>query len=256
MKVGLNLYSIRNLIDTEEKFLETAKQLKEMGYAYMQYSGGKFDADMILRVSEAADIPVHLTHVPMDRIINDTDALMDEHAKFGCKYIGLGAMPRDVLRDPARLRETVAALERTAQKMAERGFKFFYHHHHFEFFRHEGETIFDYILKNAPHINFTIDTYWLQYGGVDICDTIDRAAGRMACLHLKDYMIVYQDGDRPSFAPQYAPVGDGNIDFAKVLRHAEAAGCEYYFVEQDNAADLPDTLEQVARSARYLNANF
>lgn len=256
MQFGLNLYSIRNYLETEEDFLAAANELKKMGYSYMQYSGGAFDADMIARVSEASGLPVVLTHVPMDRIINDTEALMEQHARFNCKYIGLGSMPREVIFDSSRLYETVAALDAAGDKMQQNGFKFFYHHHHFEFFRHNGETVFDYILKNAPNINFTIDTYWLQYGGVDICDAIDRAVGRMACIHLKDYMITYKASEKPAFEPIYAPVGDGNIDFHKVMKHAAAAGCEYYLVEQDNAAKLPNTMEQVARSARYLKADF
>ena len=32
MEAGLNLYSIRNLIETEEAFLDTAHKLREMGY--------------------------------------------------------------------------------------------------------------------------------------------------------------------------------------------------------------------------------
>ena len=36
--LGLNLFSIRNYLDTEEHFLEVAKKLKEMGYSYMQFS--------------------------------------------------------------------------------------------------------------------------------------------------------------------------------------------------------------------------
>ena len=31
MKAGLNLFSIRNLLDSEENFLATALKLKEMG---------------------------------------------------------------------------------------------------------------------------------------------------------------------------------------------------------------------------------
>ncbi|MBQ9079649.1 MAG: sugar phosphate isomerase/epimerase [Clostridia bacterium] len=256
MKFGLNLYSIRNYLDTEENFLTAAKQLKQMGYSYMQFSGAPLDAGMVARVSAASGLDVVLTHVPMDRILNDTDALMQEHASFGCKYIGLGSMPKDVIYDKARCFETVAALDEAGARMEEKGFKFFYHHHHFEFYRHNGETVWDYILKNAPHINFTLDTYWLQYGGVDICDVIDRAAGRIECVHLKDYMIAYKEGDKPNFEPRFAPVGDGNIDFGKVMKHAAAAGCKYYLVEQDNAAKLPDPMEQVERSIRYLNANF
>ena len=33
-EIGLNLYSVRNLIQTEEDFLKTAKILKEMGYSF------------------------------------------------------------------------------------------------------------------------------------------------------------------------------------------------------------------------------
>ena len=96
MKVGLNLFSIRNLIKTEEDFLDTAKKLSEMGYAYLQYSGAPFEPERIARVSKATGLPVYLTHVPMDRIISDTEKLMDEHELFGCKNIGLGMMPLEI----------------------------------------------------------------------------------------------------------------------------------------------------------------
>ena len=82
MEAGINLYSIRNKIKTEEDFLQTALALREMGYTYMQFSGGVYDAPMIARVCGASGLPVVLTHVPMDRIINDTDALMREHESF------------------------------------------------------------------------------------------------------------------------------------------------------------------------------
>ena len=179
MKAGLNLFSIKNLLDNEENFLATAIKLKEMGYSYVQFSGMPFDADMIARVSSEADLPVVLTHVPMDRIINDTDKLMEEHAKFGCKNIGLGMMPLATILNKEELYKTVADLDAAGERMKKNGFGFFYHHHHYEFYKHDGETVFDYILKNAENINFTLDSYWLQYGGVDICNTIDKLNGRI-----------------------------------------------------------------------------
>lgn len=256
MKAGLNLFSIKNLLETEESFLETVKALKEMGYSYLQYSGMPFDAEKVKRVSEATDMPFVLTHVPMDRILNDTDALVREHLSFGCRNIGLGMMPKDVIMDKERCYETIASLDRAGERMEELGCKFFYHHHHFEFYRHDGETVFDYIIKNAPHINFTLDTYWLQYGGVNICETIDHLKGRIACVHLKDYMIALKTGEKPSFEPRFAPVGDGTIDMKAAVEHAKAAGAEYFLVEQDNASKLPDTLGQVERSIRYITENL
>lgn len=257
MRAGLNLFSIKNLLDSEENFLETAYKLKEMGYAYAQFSGMPFDADMIARVSAAAELPIVLTHVPMDRIINDTDALMEEHARFGCKNIGLGMMPIATIVDKDEVRKTIEDLNRAGERMEKNGFKFFYHHHQFEFYRHDGETVFDYILKNAPYINFTLDSYWLQYGGVDICDTVDRLKGRIACVHMKDYMIDVKTVDEKlRLEPRFAPVGDGTIDFKAFVEHARAAGAKYFLVEQDNASKLPDTLGQVERSIRYITENL
>ena len=259
MKAGLNLFSIRNYLDTEEHFLETAKKLKEMGYSYVQFSGAPFDADMVKRVSDASGLPVVLTHVPMDRILNDTDALVAEHLKVGCRNIGLGMMPINVIMDKELCYETIAKLEKAAIRIEELGCKFFYHHHHFEFYRHDGETVFDYILKNAPHINFTLDTYWLQFGGVNVCETIDKLKDRIECVHLKDYMIASKDvkeGEKPGFEPRFAPVGDGTIDMKAVVAHATSAGAKYFLVEQDNAAKLPDPLGQVERSIRYITTNL
>ncbi|MBO4353331.1 MAG: sugar phosphate isomerase/epimerase [Clostridia bacterium] len=254
LDTGLNLYSVRNLIQSEDGLLKTTLALKDMGYRYLQYSGAPFDHAAIKRVSEKTGVPFVLTHVPMDRIVGDTEKLMEEHAAFGCRNIGLGAMPAKIIADEAALKETVEKLERAGETMAKNGFKFFYHNHHMEFFRHGGETVLDYIIRTAPHINFTLDTYWVQYGGGDLYDVIEKLDGRIGCVHLKDYKIV-RTGDN-SFAPQFAPVGDGNIDFIKVVALMKKKGTEYFFVEQDNAAETDDPLGQVGRSAEYIKKTF
>ena len=81
MKAGLNLYSIRNLLKTEDEFMATALKLRDMGYSYMQASGCPYNPEAFRRISEASGLPIYLTHVPLDRIMNDTDALMEEQRK-------------------------------------------------------------------------------------------------------------------------------------------------------------------------------
>ena len=254
MNLGLNLYSIRNLIKTEEEFLATAKTLKKLGYEYVQYSGAPFDAERIKRVSEEAELPVVLTHVPMDRIINDVDALMEEHALFGCKNIGLGMMPRTTIANESECKEKIEALNLSAERMAKAGFKFFYHHHHYEFFKYGKETVFAYMMKNAPYINFTLDTYWLQYAGVDVCETVEKLKGRIDCVHLKDYKL--NVSDELKFDPMYAPLGDGTLNFEKIIAKMQENSVKYFLVEQDNAADLPDSIGLVTRSIEYSKKNL
>ena len=69
-------------------------------------------------------------------------------------------------------------------------------------------------------------------------------------MHLKDYRI--QEKKDGSLAPEFAPGGDGTLDFKAIVNEAEKSGTEYFLVEQDNAVEYADPLEQVARSAAYL----
>ena len=116
------------------------------------------------------------------------------------------------------------------------------------------KTRFDYMVENAPFINFTADTYWLQYGGMEITPTLQRLKGRIGCVHLKDYKIKLGDDGR--WVPAIAPVGDGVLDFRNMIKQMQTLGVEHYLVEQDNAATLPDTLGQVERSIVWLKKEF
>ena len=244
--VGINLYSLRTLIQTEEGLTNTLLALKEMGYDYAQYSGAPFLPDAIKRASEVSGMPIVLTHVPLGRILETPEALAEEHATFGCRYIGLGSLPHEVAVDFEKLKAMAEALEHSAQVFLSRGCRLFFHNHHVECFRHGDITVLEYLMEHGPSMSFILDTYWLQYGGVSVADYVKRLSGRIACVHLKDYGITAQ------FTPTFMPVGDGNIDFPSLYPLMEQSGVEYYLVEQDNAVEFEDPLEQVRRSVQYM----
>ena len=141
-----------------------------------------------------------------------------------------------------------------AARVKAAGGEFFYHNHNFEFQRlSTGETVFDRILNTLPDVNFTLDTYWLQSGGVAVLEYIKKAAGRLCCVHLKDYLPTFPEGQ---FKAKFAPVGEGNINWQDVIPAFRAAGAEYYLVEQDDATDYEDPFREVGSSIAYLKKNF
>ena len=250
MQVGLNLYSIRSFIKETNDFVKTCAKLKEMGYAFVQYSGAPFDSDKINLMQKQVGLPVVLTHVPMDRILNDTANLMEEHGKIGCKNIGLGMMPVATILDEQKCLQTIKLLDEAGKTMEQNGFKFFYHFHQFEFCKLScGMRIIDYMLENCPHINFTADTYWMQFGGVDVTEYLKKMQGRIDCIHLKDYQIVYQN---EKFVPRFAPLGKGNLNLNEIVKTAKQSGTKYFLVEQDDAIDYDDPLNQVKQSVTYV----
>ena len=252
--IGINLYSLRNLISDETGLLDTVLKLREMGYTNLQYSGGPYDPAVLAKATKESGLPIILTHVPLERILNDTDALMEEHALFGCKNIGLGALGINNLIEEKSRHEIIEKLDTAAERMTENGFSFYYHNHHHEFCRIGSKTILEYMIENAPHINFTFDTYWAQYGGVSILEYIKKLNGRIGCVHLKDYRVNAQitDGKVCAVSPTFAPVGYGNISFKTIVPEMIKSGTKYFIVEQDNAAELPDPLGEVRLSVEYI----
>lgn len=252
MKLGLNLYSLRNMIQNKEDFLWTARMLKENGYDFLQFSGSPLSLAAAQEVSEQSGMPILLTHSPYERIVNDTEALMEEHRALGCRYIGLGSMPGIAKASDEELLAMIGKLNEAGRRMQDKGFVFCYHNHWYEFRKlASGQPILDYMLEQAPFIHFIPDTYWIQYGGASITEYFEKMKGRMECVHLKDYRV-----DPESRQPDFTYLGNGAINFRSVIDTAVKCGAEHFFVEQDSAALLPDGLYQVIKSAKYIKENF
>ena len=254
-EIGLNLYSIRNLISTEEDLLKTAQTLKDMGYSFFQYSGATFDPKRIKRMVDEIGTPVCLTHMDKDRLLNETEKVCEENLYFGNKNIGLGAMSHTIINDEKQCKEYIEKYNKAGEIMRKYGCQFYWHHHNFEFIQYNGETVMDFVIKNAPYINFTLDTYWLQLGGVNVVEYLESLKGRIGCVHLKDYKTKYNT-ENAKYEPCYESVGYGVMNFQTIIDKMREVGVQHYFVEQDNAADLPDTLNQVERSIKYIKANI
>ena len=253
MEIGLNLWSIRTMLSDEKNVLQTFEKLKEMGISYVQYSGCVYNVDVLKKAAKV--LPIVLTHVPYDRIINDTDKLIEEHKEFGCKNIGNGCFPYQGLFDKEKCIEIIDNLERVAIKMEENGMKLFHHHHSIEFNKLFGEKrIWDVLMERAPHLNITLDTYWMQYAGAPVNEYIEKLSGRVGCIHLKDYII---EGDTPeTLKPAFERVGYGNMNFHDIVSAAKKSGTEYFLIEQDDACDKPNTLGLIEDSVNYCRSEL
>lgn len=240
------------MIQTKADLIKTLKQLKKDGCDFVQFSGSPVPLIELKDASKKSKMPIILTHSPFDRILNDTDNLIKEHKSFGCTRIGLGMIPdKNVYSDDKNVIQVINQLEKTAIKMNRQGVSFFYHNHHYAFRKlKSGETIFHYMFRKAPHIQFTLDTYWVQYAGVSLDEIIPALNGRIECVHLKDYKI------NDNFEPEFAPLGDGNINFKRIIKLAKASKTKYFIIEQDNAATKKDGYKDIVKSIKYIKENF
>ncbi len=249
MKLGAQLYSVRNTTQTPEAYLETMKRIKEIGYENVQLSGAApMDAAYLAQVSRELDLPIVCTHVAFDRIVNDTEALIAEHKTFGSPVIGIGSMPSQFRKTKGGLEAFLKEMEEPVKKIQAAGLNFSYHNHHFEFVKEDEadeKIIFDRFLESCPTWHFILDTYWVEYAGYSALEYIKKVGGkRLFNIHFKD-----MDRDEKK---SICACGRGLLDFTAIAALCKEEGVVNVLVEQDNAPNAPDAFEEMKYSYRHL----
>jgi sugar phosphate isomerase/epimerase len=238
MILGAQTYTVRTYMQNERDIRFSLQKIAEIGYKTVQISAiGKIEPERLRAICDELGLKIVLTHSSEDRILNDTDALIREHDVLGCDYIGIGGMPERYRSSAPEWAEHFAKdFTEPAKKIAAAGKLFCYHQHNFEFEKlPDGRRIMEMLLEEMPPelMGVTLDTYWIQAAGGDVCRWIERMGDRIPCVHLKD-MTVH------GFEPQMAPVMEGNMNFEAILKTLERIGTtKYLLVEQDTCRESP-----------------
>ena len=172
------------------------------------------------------------------------EEVVANHRALGTTNVGIGAY---YFKTEDEIHSFCEKANELGARLKPFGMKFTYHNHSFEFRRWEksGKTAMDILAEelDPETVSFVLDTYWVQHGGGDVRAWIERLAGRIDILHLKD-MGVNEDG------PFITECGHGNINFDGIIPLAESVGVKHFCVEQDTWPG--DPFESVAYSAQYL----
>ncbi|MCH5353463.1 MAG: sugar phosphate isomerase/epimerase [Acutalibacter sp.] len=235
MKIGAQLYTLREYTQTAKDLDFSLGKVKGIGYETVQISAiGPIPAETVKELCDKHGLEIVLTHTDPNRILNDTEAVIKEHDVMGCKYIGIGMMPQKYC-SPQWLEHFFDDFKEPAKKIAAAGKLLMYHNHNIEFQKFNGKLVMDTLLEgfSPEEMGVTLDTYWVQMGGGDVCDWLTKMKGRTPCVHLKDMAV-------RGWEPIMAPVMEGNLNFPKILRTIEElGGVEHLLVEQDICQGSP-----------------
>ena len=237
MIVGAQTYTTHVYMKSELDIARSLQKIADIGYKTVQISGiGKIEPRKLRQICDDLGLQIVLTHNGEDRFLYDVDTLIEEHDILGCKYIGIGGLPERYRGGaPEWVEYFVEDFKEPARKIAAAGKLFMYHNHNFEFEKVGGKLLIDILMDGftKEEMGFTLDTYWVQAGGADICDWIEKLDGRLPCVHLKDMSV-------HGMTPIMAPVLEGNLPFEKILKLLEKQGStEYLLVEQDICEESP-----------------
>ncbi|WP_437395897.1 sugar phosphate isomerase/epimerase family protein [Flagellimonas lutimaris] len=239
---GLALYTVRDNMGEDAK--ATLQKVADAGYAYIEaagYNEGKFygmepqEFKSYLKSIGLTPVSTHMGGVTLenaDQQIADTKAAGFEYFTIPVPPMGMFTFDREnrTMGMKGTMKEFVDILTTIGKKCEAAGLKLLYHNHDFEYKDNEdGIKPIEYLLDNTDpkYVNFQMDLYWVTRAEADPVAYFEKYPGRFKLWHVKD---MDEEG-------KFAPVGEGTIDFARILKEKKTSGMEKYFVEQDMTWD-------------------
>lgn len=246
MKKGVQMFTVRDHMNDRQQVAETLRTIKEIGYDSIQAATPEFMSHREFKnCMEAAGLATYSANADFEAMRDlpeDFAAAVDQARIYGVQYIAVGTLPEELRETQDGYKRFAEQANQMGERLSKEGMRLLYHPHALEFYSFGGSLKGMDILMDetdAGSFHFSLDTHWLACGGVDVCDWLRKAAGRMELVHFKDYAIVSGAHTVETVCKGFAEVGQGNIDWPKVIRTCRDIGVKAVAVEQDLCPGSP-----------------
>ena len=243
---GLQLYTLRDDMPKDPKGI--LGQVASFGYKEIEsYEGpqgmfwGMSNTDF-KKFMDDLGMTVVASHCDMNK---DFEKKTEEAAAIGMKYLICPWIGQQkTLDDYKKFADTFNQKGEVCKK---NGIKFAYHNHDYSFVETEGQIPQDILMNNtdASLVDFEMDIYWVVTGGQDPEAWLKKYPNRFRLSHIKDRIKGAEGKDASCI------LGDGSIDFSKVLKTAQENGMQYFIVEQERY-DGTTPLKAIQADADYM----
>jgi sugar phosphate isomerase/epimerase len=236
IQISLNMYTVRS---SNLPFEEQLKKVRDIGYQSIQTGLVKGHSKEELKsMLDSLGMEISVYCGDLYDIHNNIEAYIEDCRYFGCDEIMIGTMPTEFRGDAEGYMAAIKLMNEVGQKLAKGGVYLSYHNHAQEFRRFKNsKTGMDILYENLdPNVvHFILDTHWIQAGGGDVIQWIEKSKDRMQYIHVKDYRI----GPANYFTgigyvdKQFAEVGEGNLPWPLIVKTCLQQNIKAFIVEQD-----------------------
>jgi len=258
--LGIQLWTVK---DEAAKDLEgTLKQVYAAGFREIEFAGfyNKTAAEIGALMKGIGFTPVSTHHGAAD-IAKKGDQILADAKTLGLKYV-ICSSPRvkpdkDKLPFEEKMRTVdlddwkwnAELFNKFGKQVADAGMKFGYHNHSSEFRKFDGKTAFDHLyeMTDPKLVKIELDVGWVVVAQQDPIALLNKYKDRVIALHVKDVT----KRESPDKDPPSVALGEGVIDWKKVIGTAKANGTKTFFYEQEAPFTRP-ILASVKISGDYL----
>jgi sugar phosphate isomerase/epimerase len=236
--IGLQMSTVREPLQRDLR--GTLREVARIGYRVVETSADLYEKMSPVELRAALDHAGLRSATGMyqyQAIGDDLDRVIAAARALGQEYICIPSLPQAMRSSRDGYRAAAERFNELGGRIRDAGLTLAYHNHGFEFDTLGGDSpAYDILLDHTDpdRVAFELDLYWIHKGGGDPIEYIDRYPGRFPLYHLKD--------STPTPEKDFAPVGEGVIDFREILARANAAGFRYGFVEHDRPEEPMESI--------------
>ena len=235
---GVQLYTVRRQAEADLNSVLT--QIRAMGYVEVETYWNVYShpAKELRQMILDAGLSVPSGHFDYAGL----PAKLDYARELGVKYAICPILPEKLRNTADDYRRAADQFNQWGARAQSLGMRFGFHNHNYEFRLLNGATGFDILLERADPtlVCLEMDCYWISEAGLDPVATLAKLGQRVRMLHLKDRRRNFPPSTELNKAAEhFTEVGNGTIDWKKVLASAEGLGVEHLFVEQDESERPP-----------------
>jgi len=226
-QIALQLYTVRE--SAKQDMIGTLREVAAMGYQAVEFAGyGNASATEVQAALTDLGIQAASAHIALARLQSEAATVFEEMRALNCHYVVVPSAPEEYRKSAADVQRLAGILNDFGRQAKQAGLQLGYHNHAFEFTQLDGQSMWERLLAatDPDLVVFELDVFWALAGGSDPVPLIRQHGARLPLLHVKDKPA---NSDRPD-----APVGAGTLPWPAILAAGQAAGTQWYIVEQDH----------------------
>lgn len=258
-KIGVQAMMLKEKFEEFGPF-ETLKKVSELGFSSVEISQIPMTAENVAELKRAKDelgmdiaalscVVANEGSGGNDDLETKFDKIVEDCKTLDVDLLRIGMLPFKNMRNLDTVLEFTRQANDYAVKLKEHGINLYYHNHHVEFRKYDGKFMLDIIAEECPDLGFELDLHWVQRGGANPIDIIEKYSDRIELIHLKDYRIgaipdeafeLLDKGNVMEFYQaftniiEFAELGQGSMDYKAIIEAIlKAGGVRYMLVEQD-----------------------
>jgi sugar phosphate isomerase/epimerase len=258
--LGIQLWTVK---DEAAKDLEgTLRKVYAAGFREIEFAGfyGKSAAD-IGKLMKDIGFSLVSMHAGAGDIAKKGDEILADARTLGLRYVVCSSPAVSPEKDKLPWEERMKAVDLTdwkwnadlfnkfGKQVSDAGMSFGYHNHSAEFKKFDGKTAFDHLfgMTDPKHVKIELDVGWVVTAQQDPVAILNQYKDRVIALHVKDV----SRRESPDKDPPSVALGEGVIDWKKVIGTAKKNGTKAFFYEQEAPFTRP-ILDSVKISGDYL----